>query len=134
MNTSVRREVRFQVSAEELWRALTDPTALSDWFANEVELDARPGGTGIFRWDDGSERRATVDVVEHERRLGFHWEDERGNVSRVRLALAEDSEGTCLTVTETPAAGPEANALAGEWSWGIELLAALPRLRRPVRA
>jgi hypothetical protein len=52
----------------------------------------------------------------------------------VRLALEHDSDGTRLTVTETPAAGPQANALAGEWSWGIELLAALPRLRRPLRA
>lgn len=133
MNGAVCRDAFFSVSREELWHALTDPGVLSSWFANEVSIDVRLGGTGVFRWADGSERFATVELVEHERALGFRWEDEHGNVSNVRLALEENPDGTRLTVTETPAAGAGANALAGEWSWGVELLAALPRLRRPAR-
>lgn len=133
MNGIIRRETFFSVSAEELWHALTDASVLSSWFANEVSLEVRLGGTGVFRWGDGSERLATVELVDPERALGFRWEDERGNVSRVRLTLEEGAYGTQLTVTETPAVGAEANALAGEWSWGVELLAALPRLRRPAR-
>jgi uncharacterized protein YndB with AHSA1/START domain len=129
----VRREVVFPVSPAELWQAVTDPTALAEWFANEVELDLRPGGTGVFRWHDGSERRATVELVEEERSFGLRWEDEQGRATRVRLRLDDVPEGTRLTVTEAPL-GPQAGALAGEWSWGVELLAALPRLRRLARA
>ena len=133
MTNTVRREVVFPVSPGELWRAITDPVALAEWFANEVELDVRPGGAGVFRWHDGSERRATVELVDGERAFGLRWEDEQGRATRVRLRLDAVRDGTRLTVTEAPL-GPQAGALAGEWSWGVELLAALPRLRRLARA
>ena len=133
MTPMVRREAVFSVPPQDLWRALTDPEALAQWFANDVELDARPGGVGIFRWSDGAERRATVELVEERRVLGFRWEDEQGHVTRVRLRLVEEEGNTRLSVTET-AVGPEASALVGEWSWGVQLLAALPRLRRLAHA
>jgi uncharacterized protein YndB with AHSA1/START domain len=133
MTPTVRRHVVFPVPQSEVWQAVTDPIALAEWFANEVELDLRPGGAGVFRWRDGSERRATVELVEEERSLGFRWEDEHGQATRVRLQLDAVADGTRLTVTETPL-GAQAGALAGEWGWGVELLAALPRLRRLARA
>jgi uncharacterized protein YndB with AHSA1/START domain len=129
MTPSIRREALFAVSPTEVWRALTDPTALAEWFANDVELDARPGGAGVFRWSDGSERHATVELVDPERELGFSWRDEHGRMTRVRLTLDAEADGTRLTVSETPVE-PRAAALVGEWSWGVQLLAALPRLRR----
>jgi uncharacterized protein YndB with AHSA1/START domain len=131
---AVRREVVFEAPPEEVWQALTQADRLSEWFANDVELDVRPGGSGTFRWDDGSLRHAVVEEVEEERRLAFRWSDEDGAESRVELILEDAPEGTRLTVTETATAGLEASALAGEWSWGLALLAALPRLRRPAFA
>ena len=130
---AVEREVVFEAPVEEVWHALTQPERLREWFANEVELDARPGGTGVFRWDDGSVRHAVVEHVEEERRLAFRWGDEDGDESRVELALEETPDGTRLSVTET-CDGPRASALVGEWSWGLALLAALPRLRQPAFA
>jgi uncharacterized protein YndB with AHSA1/START domain len=131
---AIQREVIFEASLEEVWQALTRPERLREWFANDVELDVRPGGAGVFRWDDGSLRHAVVEDVEEERRLAFRWSDEDGSESRVELALDEAADGTRLTVTETATAGFQANALAGEWSWGVALLASLPRLRRPAFA
>jgi uncharacterized protein YndB with AHSA1/START domain len=131
---SVQREVVFEAAPDEVWAALTCPERLAEWFANDVELEVRPGGAGTFRWDDGSLRHAVVEEVEHERRLAFRWSDEEGSESRVELVLDDSPDGTRLTVTETATAGLEANALAGEWSWGVTLLAALPRLRRPAFA
>jgi uncharacterized protein YndB with AHSA1/START domain len=131
---AIQREVVFEAPLEEVWQALTRPERLREWFANDVELDVRPGGEGVFRWDDGSLRHAVVEDVEEERRLAFRWSDEDGSESRVELALDEAADGTRLTVTETATAGLQANALAGEWSWGVALLASLPRLRRPAFA
>ena len=132
---SVRREVILEAPREEVWHALTRPERLREWFANEVELDVRPGGEGTFRWGDGSLRRASVDAVEEERRLAFTWRDESngdGAETHVELALEDAPDGTRLTVVEslTSGSGPRASALAGEWSWGVAWLAALPRLRR----
>ena len=50
----------FPEEPAEVWEALTEPERLEEWFATEVELDARPGGEGVFRWGDGDERRAVV--------------------------------------------------------------------------
>ena len=130
----VRREVVLDSPPEEVWEALTDAEQLGEWFANEVELDPRPGGRGVFRWGDGSVRRAAVDVVEHGRRFGFRWheEDADGAATRVEITLEETAAGTRLTVVESAAA--PATALAGEWSWGLALLASLPRLQPLARA
>ena len=130
---AVEREVVFEAPVDEVWQALTRAERLREWFANEVELEARPGGTGVVRWDDGSLRRALVEEVEEERLLAFRWSDEDGGESRVELALEETEGGTRLRVTET-CETPRASALAGEWSWGVAFLAALPRLRRPAFA
>jgi uncharacterized protein YndB with AHSA1/START domain len=100
-----------------VWEALTDPERLSEWFANDVEFDARPGGRGVFRWDDGETRHATVDELVPGERLGFDWTDGDGAGSHVTIALEEAEHGTRLRVVETP------SALAGEWSVGLEVQA-----------
>ena len=103
----VVREVVFPAPPEEVWEALTEPERLEEWFANEVELDPRPGGTGVFRWGDGEERRATVREVEPVERLVLDWDD----AGEVVFTLEEVPDGTRLLVRET----------APEWSTALEL-------------
>jgi uncharacterized protein YndB with AHSA1/START domain len=106
----IKKDVVFEsVPRDELWAALTDPDQLESWFANDVELDLRPGGDVSFRWANGEERHATVTEVEPERRLAFEWDDE----GEVEFVLADAAEGTRLTVTETSPA----------WSTALELRA-----------
>jgi uncharacterized protein YndB with AHSA1/START domain len=105
----IRREIVFPVTRGELWEALTDPERLEDWFANEVEVDLRPGGAASFRWSNGEERHATVTTVAPEERLSFAWEDD----GEVEFTLADAAEGTRLTVVET----------APAWSTALDLQA-----------
>ena len=105
----IRKEIVLPSPREEVWEALTDPERLEDWFANEVDLDLRPGGGASFRWDNGEERHATVTGVDPERRLSFEWEDE----GEVEFTLADDVDGTRLTVVETVPA----------WSTALDLQA-----------
>ena len=105
----VTREVVFPTTPEEVWEALTEAERLEEWFANEVELDVRPGGTGRFRWDDGDERCAVVREVEPGERLVLDWDDE----GRVVFTLEEVPEGTRISVRE----------VSGEWSTALELRA-----------
>jgi uncharacterized protein YndB with AHSA1/START domain len=93
----VTREIVFPASPDEVWDALTDPEQLEEWFANDVELDVREGGDGVFRWDDGEVRRAKVLVVEPGERLVFDWADE----GEVEFTLEEVEEGTRLLVRES---------------------------------
>ena len=92
----VTREIVFPVPPDEVWEALTDPEQLEEWFANDVELDPREGGAGLFRWDDGEERRATVVVAEPGERLVLDWDEE----GEVEFTLEEIDEGTRLHVRE----------------------------------
>jgi uncharacterized protein YndB with AHSA1/START domain len=93
----VTREIVFPVPPGEVWEALTDPAQLEEWFANDVELDATEGGEGVFRWDNGEERRATVVEATPRERLVLDWDDE----GSVELTLEEVDEGTRLHVRES---------------------------------
>ena len=105
----IRREIVLPATRDDVWDALTDEERLEDWFANDVELDLRPGGAASFRWSNGEERHATVTEVEPERRLAFDWEDE----GTVEFTLADDADGTRLVVVESSPA----------WSTALELQA-----------
>lgn len=93
----VEREVTFPAEPDEVWQALTDPARLEEWFANDVELDPRPGGEGIFRWDDGDERRAVVREADEPHRLVLDWDDD----GCVAIELEPAEGGTRIRVVET---------------------------------
>jgi uncharacterized protein YndB with AHSA1/START domain len=110
----VVREVELESPPDEVWEALTDEGRLEEWFANEVELDPRPGGEGRFRWANGEERTARVERVEPGRLLSFRWSgDGREDECVVAIALERVPAGTRVRVTETVA----------EWSLALELRA-----------
>jgi uncharacterized protein YndB with AHSA1/START domain len=93
----VTREIVFPVPPDEVWQALTDPDQLEEWFANEVELDPREGGKGVFRWGDGEEKHATVVEAAPGERLVLDWDDE----GEVEFTLEEVEDGTRLLVRES---------------------------------
>jgi uncharacterized protein YndB with AHSA1/START domain len=108
----IERTASLPATREEVWAALTQPERLSDWFGSDVvELDVRPGGRLVFRDGDGIVRRALVEIVEPPALLSFRWlAMEEGADGRTRpapaatveLRLTETSDGTDLTVVETP--------------------------------
>ena len=110
----IRREIVLPAPREDVWEALTEPERLADWFANDVDLDLRPGGGASFRWSNGETRTATVTEVEPERRLAFEWDDEGAQVA---FTLDDDDEGTRLTVVET----------SPEWTAALDLQASRVR-------
>jgi uncharacterized protein YndB with AHSA1/START domain len=98
----IRREIVLPAPRDDVWDALTEPERLAEWFANDVELDLRPGGGVSFRWSNGEERHATVTEVDPERRLAFEWDDDgTGDGGEVAFTLDDDEAGTRLTVVET---------------------------------
>jgi uncharacterized protein YndB with AHSA1/START domain len=93
----VEREIVVPEAPEEVWEALTEPERLEEWFATEVELDARLGGEGVFRWGDGDERRAVVRELEEAERLVLDWDDG----GSVVLELEPVVSGTRVHVVES---------------------------------
>jgi uncharacterized protein YndB with AHSA1/START domain len=96
-DVEITREIEFPVPPDEVWEALTDPEQLEEWFANDVELDAREGGAGVFRWDDGEQKHARVTVAEPPERLVLDWDED----GEVEFTLEEIDDGTRLRVRES---------------------------------
>lgn len=106
---SLRITRRYPVAAEKVWRAWTDPQALSRWFGpgepdsvTHAELDVREGGNYRirFRTPDGDEHEVAgvyQEVVKH-RRLSFSWawRSTPERVSRVSIDLRPVEGGTEL--------------------------------------
>src|SRR4029079_14982211 len=86
LRVQIEREIVLPVPREEAWEPLTEPERLEEWFANDVELDAVPGGEGVFEWDNGEVRHAVVESVEELERLVLRGGDE--GAGGVELARA----------------------------------------------
>ena len=131
----VTRSVDLDAAPAEVWDALIDEALLQEWLADEVEIEAEPGGEIVCRYADGEERRGEVELVEEAERLAWSWWREDGGPSRVELVLdAVADTRTRLTVIETQSpvletgASPTAPLLtAGTWG------PPLARLRDAVR-
>jgi uncharacterized protein YndB with AHSA1/START domain len=116
MSGTVERSIDLDVSAEELWELVTEPSELEGWLGEEVDIDVRPGGLGRVV-DHGVERRVVVEQVDDGRRFSYVWwpEGSPGEVSRVELVVLPAATGSRLVVTETTH-GLDAFACAGGWS------------------
>jgi uncharacterized protein YndB with AHSA1/START domain len=95
------RSVELDPAPAEVWDALTEETLLAEWLADEVEIDAEPGGEIVCRYADGEERRGEVELVEEAERLAWSWHREDAGQSRVELVLDAVADRTRLTVIET---------------------------------
>jgi uncharacterized protein YndB with AHSA1/START domain len=103
----VERETLLPASPDEVWEALTDDDRLSEWLAEEVELDPVEGGDLRVREAGGEIREGTVETVVEPERLAFTWGSPHEEPSHVdfRMEPAEGG-GTRLVVRETRIAGP----------------------------
>jgi uncharacterized protein YndB with AHSA1/START domain len=99
----VIRSIELDAAPDEVWRALTQASLLSDWFEAEAEIEPRVNGAVRFRFADGSEVRGVVVAVDPPRRLSIRWRDVHagGSASLVEFSLEGLAAGTRLTVTES---------------------------------
>ena len=99
----------YAVPPEKVWRAWTEPQALSRWFGpgepdsvTRAELDVRVGGrySVAFRTQDGEEHAGvgTYQEVVENRRLSFTWawQSTPERVSLVTIELRPTAQGSEL--------------------------------------
>ena len=102
---SVTRSVVLPVPPEQAWDAITKPSELAEWLADEVvcDDDLEEGAEALLRWDDGQSRRAVVEEADEPRRLALTWHGEQaGDETRVEFTLIElPRRETLLTVVES---------------------------------
>src|ERR1700729_792386 len=134
---AIEREVVIEAPAEVVWRTITEPDQMSQWFAERVELVLEPGAHGYLDFGDQG-GPVVVETVDPPIRFSFRWnypsgaEPVAGNSMLVEFTLtAEGGERTRLRVTESghellawPDAETERYAAEHQGGWG-EYLARL---------
>ncbi len=81
---------------ERVWRFVTNPDELAQWFPSRAEFELRPGGTVTFSGDPNMpESTGTVVAVDAPRHLSFEW---GGDELRFDLEAVEEKR-TRFTLT-----------------------------------
>ncbi len=116
MADSVEREILIDAAPEVVWRVITQPEQVSQWFTDDADFESRSGAEGAFTWTrDGRNGKKQADVVvpievvdaEPFRRFAFRWNHAPGtrpdesNSALVEFSLAREEGGTRLTVVES---------------------------------
>jgi uncharacterized protein YndB with AHSA1/START domain len=104
---SIEREVLIEAPAEVVWRTITEPDQISQWFADRVELVLEPGAHGSMHFGDQG-GPVVVETVDRPTRFSFRWnhppgeEPVVGNSILVEFTLTpEGDERTRLRVVES---------------------------------
>lgn len=105
---TLQKRIELDASPERVWRAITDPAELSQWFGDSAALDLRPGGDGHMTWESYGRHAMRVEVVDPPRHLVWSWVHEpemsfdEGTVTRVEWTLSpREGGGTVLDLRET---------------------------------
>ena len=140
---SIEREVQIDAPVETVWSIVTEPQNIARWFASHAEVDLRPGGDLLFRFDSGVDGKGTVEKVEPPHLFTFRWVSPepgrdmaaaQGHFTTVEFSLQAAAGGTLLRVVESGFAaleGSEADNVAlaerhvGGWSMFLDRLAEL---------
>lgn len=114
-----------------VYDAFATARGLDGWFTRGAEVDARPGGTIVFRWRDwGVERYTGEDggeVIEAVRpsRFVFRWHPEGpGRFTTVTIDISPDPAGTAIRLRDSgfsDTAGGRRKLLECASGWGEAL-------------
>jgi uncharacterized protein YndB with AHSA1/START domain len=101
------REILIEAPVDAVWRTITEPEQITLWFADRVDLVAKPGAHGsMYFGDQGGP--VVVEIVDPPTHFTFRWnhpadeEPTARNSMLVEFTLTpEGDERTRLRVTES---------------------------------
>jgi uncharacterized protein YndB with AHSA1/START domain len=107
----IERETVINAPVERVWELITDAEHLGRWFGDAgAEIDLRPGGAMVLRWEGYGTSRARVVAVEPRTRFSYRWapfkdpggeEPVEGNSTLVEFTLQPQGDATRLRVVES---------------------------------
>jgi uncharacterized protein YndB with AHSA1/START domain len=93
--------VELEVPAPVVWRALTDPAVVRIWSGQEVEIDARQGGSYRIGKTNAGAREALIDIFDVNRRLRLIYMDSKhwppSDSAAVDDFILDSKRGDCRT-------------------------------------
>jgi uncharacterized protein YndB with AHSA1/START domain len=110
---TIEREVLINAPAEVVWRTITEPDQIAQWFADRAHVELQSGGSGTLVFEDKATTQTThaalvVVTVDPPRLFSFRWGHPEGEIPVAGNSvlveftiLAESSDRTRLRVVET---------------------------------
>jgi uncharacterized protein YndB with AHSA1/START domain len=85
-------EIQIDAPIEVVWRTITEPTLIEQWFSDGVDLDVHAGATGTLTFcpDDADEPQVadvTVVDVDPPHRFSYRWDYPTGDVATPKNSL-----------------------------------------------
>ena len=102
----IEREIVIDAPVEVVWRTITEPDQICQWFADKVELEVKPGARGYMGFGEQG-GPVIVETVDRPTRFSFRWnhpageEPAAGNSLLVEFTLVGEGERTRLRVVES---------------------------------
>ena len=97
----IEREIVIDAPVEVVWRTITEPDQITQWFADKVDLEVEPGAHGYMGFGDQG-GAVVVETVDPPTRFSFRWnhpageEPAAGNSLLVEFTLEGEGEHTRL--------------------------------------
>jgi len=102
--SQIEKEILIEAPIDDVWRVLTEPEHIKQWFAHECELD---GKAGRLSFESGQTYYLTVEAFEPPHRFAYRWLHEKGTEARpensmlVEFTLQVENGHTRLRVVES---------------------------------
>jgi len=102
----IESEILIDAPAEVVWRTITEPDQITQWFADKVELEVTPGGRGYMGFGEQG-GPVVVETVDPPNRFSYRWNHPTGeepttlNSLLVEFTLVREGDRTRLRVVES---------------------------------
>jgi uncharacterized protein YndB with AHSA1/START domain len=104
----IEREIVVAAPVERVWEIVTQAEHVGKWFGDSADVDLRPGGAIVLRWEKYGSFYGTIEAVDAPRHFSYRWvpgtPDEKpgdGNSTLVEFTLTPQGGQTRLRVIET---------------------------------
>jgi uncharacterized protein YndB with AHSA1/START domain len=102
--SQIEKEILIEAPIDDVWRVLTEPEHIKQWFAKDCELD---GKAGRLSFESGQTYYLSVEAFEPPHRFAYRWLHEQGATPRpdnsmlVEFTLQAENSRTRLRVVES---------------------------------
>jgi len=105
--SQIEKEILIEAPIDVVWRIVTEPDHITQWFASTAELERRTGGEGRLAFEGGETYYLQVERFEPPHRFAYRWLHDGGakprpdNSMLVEFTLLEEAGNTRLRVVES---------------------------------
>ena len=105
--SQIEKEILIEAPIDVVWRVVTEPDQIKQWFCTDAELDGRAGGAGRMAFEHGYTYFLEVVAFQPPSRFAYRWVREEavkarpGDAMLVEFRLQAEANKTRLRVVES---------------------------------